>query len=96
MYTPIITPTIYVPQSQCPKCGRDEKRITVCAHCDHEYKEEEAKAPSFKIIILLIILVVPISLIIYGIGGWLINEGEYTLVEIYQRLWDEIRRLRIY
>lgn len=73
---------------KCPSCGKDEKKIEVCAHCKYEYKEEKCPYTGADVFLFFLIL----GLIIYAIctiWAWIftinIDTGQHqTLIGVLQ------------
>jgi hypothetical protein len=51
--------------SVCPNCGKEEKKIEICDHCKHEYKDEPLDFWDVMIIIFIVIPALFASIILF-------------------------------
>lgn len=82
-YTPIVTP-IYVQPETCPGCGAPEKIKTVCAHCGHEYPEDDGGLGVVDTLVVIGVVLLVIWAII-TILMWLVEAD--SLLEALKSQW---------
>jgi len=95
--TPIIIPYI-TQQPKCPKCGKDEDKITVCAHCGHEYGDIPLTTPKKVGAVIggIFILWFALTLIWWGLETAGDGDGARSLWEIIKSQWESVKNLRLW
>ena len=93
----IVTPVVVSDNNEkpkCPSCGNDEKKIEVCKHCGHEYKDESLTFLDGCVIALIILFII---WFLVTIINWLfVNWDNESLFEIIKGQWAWLKALRIY
>jgi len=77
---------IFLSESHCPECGREEDIKKVCAHCGYRYEEENTG--DLKEYVLVFILVVLGASFIGVIVDWLVSD--MTLIDRLGDYWEWI------
>ena len=71
-FAPIFIHTRSSQPCKCPNCQKDEEIKQVCAHCGHEYEEEESGSgwEALKLILSIAVPAVLFSFLIVSLTEW--------------------------
>ena len=94
MTTTIIPVPVHIRHQppKCPKCKREENKITTCRHCGHEYKNDEL---GYLVFIVGMAVIISIVLLITFLLDWMIDcniKNKCSLID--DALMEKINFLR--